>query len=49
MKDADEALSSRAMASTKEPSGAVISTRQVISSVLDCNFMAVFDDIEVVV
>ena len=49
MNDADEALSSNALASTDEPSGAVISTRQVISKVLDRNFIAAFDDTGVVV
>ena len=40
MKDADDALSSSALASTVEPSGAVINTRQVISSTSDVSLVA---------
>lgn len=42
--EADEALSSRSIASTAEPSGAVTSTRQVMNRVRDFSFTAAFDE-----
>lgn len=44
MKDADEALSSKALASIKEPSRALIRTRQVIRSELDRSLIAALED-----
>jgi hypothetical protein len=40
-------MSSNALASTDDPSAAVISTRHIIGRVLDCNFNAAFDHTEV--
>ena len=44
MKDADEALSRIARASTEEPSGALTRIRHVMSSEPDANPMAAFED-----
>lgn len=43
MKDVEEALSSSALASIVDPSGALTNTRQVISKALDFNLTAVYD------
>ena len=43
MKEADEALSRRALASTEVPSGALTRTRQVMSSEFDLRPMAVLE------